>query len=146
MVVITLIIAIPLTAATTRLERLGAPRAVGALVSLLLALAVLGGLVALLVPVFLDEVNHFVHALPRIVEQSLAQLRQATGAQRGEIAHRAQDLAQGYTDHPLRLVGPLASIGLGAAGVVAALIVMLLTSVYIAVSPRPLVSGFLRLV
>src|SRR5437773_658322 len=45
-----------------------------------------------------------------------------------------------------RGVGPIASIGLSVAGVVGALILMLITAYYIAVRPGPLVEGALRLV
>jgi predicted PurR-regulated permease PerM len=143
--VMTVIVAIPLSAITTRLAAKGVPRSLGAPLTMLAGLAVVGGIVALLVPAFVTEVNHFVDALPRIVEHLLAQLRQATGAQRGQFAHQAQHFARGYTDHPLRLLGPLASIGLGVVGVIAAVVVMLITAVYIAINPNTLVSGLVRL-
>lgn len=146
LVLMTVIVAIPLSVVTTRLERHRVPRGVGAVLSLLAAVAVVVGLVALLVPPFVSEVNQFVDALPRIVERALAQLREATGAQRGELARRAQRIARGYTDHPLELLGPLASIGLGVVGAIGALVVMLITALYIAVNPRPLATGLVRLV
>jgi predicted PurR-regulated permease PerM len=144
--VMTVIVALPLSAITTRLAARGVPRSLGAPATMIAGLALLGGVVALLIPPFVTEVNHFVDALPRIVEHLLAQLSQATGAQRGQFAHQAQQFAQGYTDHPVRLLGPLASIGLGVVGAIAALVVMLITAVYIAVNPHPLVEGGLRLV
>src|SRR5436305_2233238 len=91
--VMTVLVALPLTAATTRLERRGVPRGVGAPLTMLALLAGLAAIVALLVPAFVSEVNQFVDALPRIVERLLSQLREATGAQRGELARRAHDLA-----------------------------------------------------
>jgi predicted PurR-regulated permease PerM len=144
--VMTVIVALPLSAITTRLAARGVPRALGAPATMLAGLALLGGIVAVLIPPFVTEVNHFVDALPRIVEHVLAELRQATGAERGQFAHQAQDIARGYTDHPVRLLGPLASIGLGVVGVVAAGVVMLITAVYIAINPHTLVEGGLRLV
>src|SRR5436190_13686737 len=61
---ITVIIAIPLASGAEALQRRGVPRALGALLTLLLALGVLGGVMALIVPSFVHEVNTFVDNLP----------------------------------------------------------------------------------
>ena len=143
--VMTVIVAIPLSAITTKLAAKGVPRSLGAPATMVAGLALVGGVVALLIPPFVAEVNHLVDALPRIVEQLLAELRQATGAQRGELAHHAQHIARGYTANPMRLLGPLASIGLGLVGVIAAVIVILITAIYIAINPHTLMSGLVRL-
>ena len=51
-----------------------------------------------------------------------------------------------WTEDPERLIGPITSIGLGVAGVVAALVLILITAYYMAVRPEPLVNGLVSLV
>ena len=63
-VLMTIIIAIPLSAGATRLERHGVPRALGALLTLLAGLAVLAGVLALIIPTFIDQANEFVDDVP----------------------------------------------------------------------------------
>ena len=57
-----------------------------------------------------------------------------------------QEYVQRYTDHPEKLIGPLASVGLGLAGALATLVLMLITAYYMAMNPGPLVQSALRLV
>ena len=144
-VLITVVIAIPLAACATRLERRGVPRAVGALAGLLTGLAVLGVLIYLLIPPFIDETNQFVDDVPGIVDNLRDQIHDVTGAKPGEIGDRVQDFAQRYTDDPAKLIGPITSIGLNVAGVLGALVLMLITAFYMAIRPEPLVEGMLRL-
>src|SRR4051794_6854188 len=66
-VLMTIIIAIPLSAGATRLQRRGVPRPIGAFATLLLGLAVLAGVLALIIPTFVHETNQFVDQVPRIV-------------------------------------------------------------------------------
>jgi predicted PurR-regulated permease PerM len=56
-----------------------------------------------------------------------------------------QEFAEGYTDDPERLIGPITSIGLSLAGVAGALVLMLLTAYYMAIRPEPLLDGIRRL-
>ena len=144
-VLITVVIAIPLAACATRLERRGVPRAVGALAGLLTGLAVLGVLIYLLIPPFIDESNQFVDDVPGIVDNLRDKIHDVTGAKPGEIGDRVQDFAQRYTDDPAKLIGPITAIGLNVAGVLGALVLMLITAFYMAVRPGPLVEGMLRL-
>src|SRR5581483_3914219 len=65
-VLIVVIIAGPLSVFADLLNRWHVPRAIGAVLGLLIGLGVIGGLVALIVPVFTSEVNHFVNELPSI--------------------------------------------------------------------------------
>jgi predicted PurR-regulated permease PerM len=142
LVLLVVILSVPLAAGTTRLERLRIPRAVGAPLLLLLALGVVAGIVALLVPVFAAEGRKLVHALPSIVS-SLQPGRHGSATDAG---HRVQSFIHGYTSRPSRLIGPATTVGSGVAGAVTALVVVLLTSLYCAVRPDPLVRGALRLV
>ena len=61
---ITIVIAIPLAAAATRLERYRIPRPVGALIALLGGVAVLALIIYLLIPPFIDQTNQFVDDVP----------------------------------------------------------------------------------
>ena len=67
-VLLTIIIAIPLAAGATRLERLGVPRAIGALATLLLGVGVLAAVLALIIPAFSHYVNKFVEQVSRSVD------------------------------------------------------------------------------
>jgi predicted PurR-regulated permease PerM len=143
---LTMIIAIPLAACATRLERRGIPRPVGALLGLLGGLAVVALLIYLLIPPFVDETNSFADDLPSIVDDLEADIHDVTGAEPREIGDRVEDFVHNYTDDPQKLIGPITSIGLNIAGVLGALILMLITAYYMAVRPEPLVDGLLSLV
>lgn len=145
-VLMTVIIAIPLSAGATKLERHGVPRPVGALASLLLGVAVVAGILALIIPTFVHETNQFVDQVPGIVTDLEKTVGNVTGDRPGEVGDKLQRYLQRYTDHPQRLIGPVTSIGVSVAGVAGALIIMLITAYYIAVRPQPLVDGALRLV
>jgi predicted PurR-regulated permease PerM len=145
-VVITAIIALPLTAWTDRLERRGVPRPVGAVSGLVIGLAALTGLVIALAPSFSHEVNEFVNSIPATIDDLRRTLRHATGDSPSEFSARLQRFVRGYTSHPLRLIGPAASVGLGVLTVIGVAVVVLITALYIAISPRPLVNGLLRVV
>jgi predicted PurR-regulated permease PerM len=145
-VLMTIIIAIPLSAGATRLERHGLPRAAGALLTLLAGLAVLAGILALIIPTFIDQTNEFVDDVPGIVQDLEVTIGDITGNRPSEVGNDIQDFLRGYTDDPERLIGPITAIGFGVAGVFAALLVMLITAYYMAVRPQPLVEGALRLV
>src|SRR5918998_6582371 len=67
-VLMTILIAIPLSAFAPRLERRGVPRVVGALIGLLGFVAAVAGLLALLIPPFVDQVEAFVEDVPEIAD------------------------------------------------------------------------------
>ncbi len=145
-VVMTVIIAIPLSAGATRLERRGIPRPVGAFATLISGLAVVAGVLALVIPTFIDQVNAFVDDVPTIVHDLESTVGDITGNRPSEVGDSIQEFLQRYTDNPERLIGPITSIGVSVAGVFGALTVMLLTAYFMAVRPAPLVDGLLRLV
>ena len=138
-------IALPLSSFASILARHGVPRAVGAVLGLLLGVILLGALVAAVVPVFNREINQFVASLPTIVDEARHRLGRLTGTSPSHIGQQIQHFANGYTQHPDRLLGPLESVGASVAGALAALIVILLTALYSAIQPEPLVDGFVRL-
>ncbi len=141
----TVILAIPLAAAARRLERVGIPRPVGALLALLGGLAALGLLIYLLIPPFVDQTNEFVDDVPAIVKDLEKVYADVTGQSTGEVGDKVQRFFEGYTDDPDKLIGPLTSIGLNVAGILGALVLILITSYYIAIRPGPLVNGLVRL-
>ena len=144
-VLIVVIIAAPLSAFADMLGRWRIPRAIGATLGLLLGLAAVAGLVALIVPVFSREVNHFAASLPGIGDSLTRRLGHLTGSSPGHIAAQIQHFVTGYTRDPSKLLGPVASVGASVAAGVAAVIVVLLTALYTAIHPQPLISGFIRL-
>jgi predicted PurR-regulated permease PerM len=145
-VLVTVIIAIPLTAAADRLERRGVPRQLGALGALLGGVLAVGLVIALLIPPFTDQTNQFVDDVPGIVDDLRERAADLTGSEPEVFGHRVQEFAQRYTDDPTRLIGPLTAIGLNVAGVLGALVLILITAYYMAVRPRPLLDGIVRLV
>lgn len=141
----TVIIAIPLAAAATRLERRGIPRPVGALLTLAGAVGVLALGIALLIPPFIDQTNEFVDDVPGIVDDLEGYYADLTGEDAGEVGDRVQEFFQNWTDDPERFIGPITAIGLNIAGILAAMVLMLITAYYMAVRPGPLVDGLVRL-
>jgi predicted PurR-regulated permease PerM len=144
-VLVVVIIATPLAAFADLLQRWRCPRAVGATLGLLIGLGAIAGLVALIVPVFTREVNDFVNSLPAISDSLTRRLGRLTGSSPAHITHQIQHFVNSYTQHPSKLLGPLASVGASVAAGLAAVVVVLLTALYTAIHPEPLISGVLRL-
>ena len=141
----TVIIAIPLAAAATRLERRGVPRPLGALMTLAGALGVLALVVALLIQPFIDQTNEFVDDVPGIVDDLEGYYADLTGQNAGEVGDRVEEFFENWTDDPERFIGPITSIGVNVAGILAALVLILITAYYMAVRPEPLVDGLVSL-
>lgn len=144
-VLIVVIIALPLSAFASALQRIGIPRGVGAALGLLLGLGALAGLVALIVPIFSHEINQFANSLPSIVDALRHRLGRLTGTSPSRIGQQLQHFVNTYTQHPSKLLGPLASVGAGVVAGLATVIVVLLTALYTAIHPEPLVTGFVSL-
>jgi predicted PurR-regulated permease PerM len=142
---VTIIIAIPLAAAAQRLERHRIPRPAGALIALLAGVGTLALIIYLLIPPFVDQTNEFVDDVPAIVKDLERVYADVTGQNAGEVGDKVQHFFERYTDHPDRLIGPLTSIGLNVAGILGALVLILITSYYMAIRPEPLVNGLVRL-
>jgi predicted PurR-regulated permease PerM len=144
-ILVTVIVAIPLAAVAGRLERYRIPRPVGALVTLLAAVGAIGLLIYLLIPPFVDQTNQFVDDVPSIVKDLEKVYADVTGQSSGEVGDKVQHFFERYTDEPDRLIGPLTSIGLNVAGILGALVLILITAYYMAIRPEPLVEGLVRL-
>ena len=146
-VLITVIVAIALSAFADRLERrLKIPRPIGALLGIVLGLSVLAGVMALIIPPFIDQTNQFVDDVPGIVDDLRDQVADLTGAEPGEISDRVQEFADKQAEDPEKLIGPITSIGFSAAGVLGALLLVLITAYYMAINPQPLLAGVRSLV
>jgi predicted PurR-regulated permease PerM len=141
----TVIIAIPLGAAATGLERKGVPRALGALMTLAGAIGALALIIALLIQPFIDQTNEFVDDVPGIVSDLEGYYADLTGQKATEVGNRVEEFFENWTDDPERFIGPITSIGVNVAGILAALALILITSYYMAVRPGPLVDGLVSL-
>lgn len=144
-VLVTVLFSIPVAALATRLERRRIPRPIGALLAILVILGTLAGLIALLLPTFIDQADEFIEAVPGIADDLEQELTDLTGAEPGEVGEEVQTQLEDIADDPAQLVGPITAIGLGVAGLLAAAVLGLITAYYIAVRPQPLVEGALRL-
>ena len=136
--VITVILALALTAVADPLCRRGVPRPLGALVGLLLIAGVVGGVFALIVPTLVSEFASFLEALPELATR----LGDRLGGGTGEGIQRA---IESVSAKPDKILGPLAQIGFGAAGLLSSLIVIVITGYYMAARPQPLIRATLRL-
>ena len=144
-ILMTVVIAIPLAAAAERLERHRIPRVVGALLTLLGGVGLLVLIIYLLIPPFVDQTNQFVDDVPAIVDDLEKVYADVTNQNAGEVGDKVQNFVERYTDDPDKLIGPLTSIGLNVAGILGALVLILITSYYMAIRPEPLVNGLVRL-
>lgn len=143
-VLVVVIISSPLGALADRLQRYRIPRAVSATGALLLGFAAVAALVAAIVPVFSHEINQFVASLPTIVDEARHRLGHLTGTSPSHVGRQIQHFVDGYTQHPTKLLGPLESVGASVVAGIGALIVILLTALYTAIHPGPLVNAFVR--
>jgi predicted PurR-regulated permease PerM len=144
-ILITVIVAIPLAAAATRLERRGLPRALGALGALVGGLLLLSLLVYLLIPPLANQSDEFISDVPRIISDLEGLYGDVTGEDPGQTGNRIQEFVDTWTENPERLIGPITSIGLNVAGVLAAFVLILITAYYMALRPDPLVDGLTSL-
>ncbi len=137
-ILMTVLLAIPLGAVADRLEPYRVPRWLGALVALLIGVGVFAALLAILVPSFADQSSEFVDQVPATVDSLRERLNDIGGEGTGA---EAQQFLERYTENPQEFIGPLASIGLSVAGILAAIALILITAYYMAVSPAPLLRG-----
>ena len=145
-VLIVVIISLPLAGLAEALSRFRVPRAVGVLIGLLIGVGLLAVLVNAVIPVFSHEINQFVNSLPGIVDSLRHRLGSLTGNSPSKMGQQIQSYVNGYTRHPAKLLGPIASIGASVAAAIAAIVVVILTAVYTAIQPEPLVNGVVRTV
>ena len=82
--------------------------------------------------------------MPAIVNDLEKVYADVTGQNAGEVGDQVQNFVERYTNQPDKLIGPLTSIGLNVAGVLGALVLILITAYYMAIRPEPLVNGLVR--
>jgi predicted PurR-regulated permease PerM len=144
LLMLVVVVAVPMAAVAGAMERrLHIPRAIGAPLLMLLGIAGIVGLFTLLVPIFTGEGKRLLQALPSLfdhVRHSLGGSSATSGS-----GHSLQQYVAGYTSHPQKLLGPAATVGAGVAGVLTSLVVIVITSLYIAIRPEPLQRGLVRL-
>ena len=145
LVTIALVIAVPLAASANWLRRWHVPRAVGAVLSLLAGAAVAGVLLAFVVPTFVTQVNDFIAQLPNTAAHFERAVNHVLGLKRGTTTKAVTQFVDRYTHHPAVLLGPLATIGVSVATGVGAIVVMIISALYMAINPAPLVNGLVRL-
>jgi predicted PurR-regulated permease PerM len=145
LVTIALVLAVPLAASATWLQRWHIPRALGAVLSLLTGAVVVSALLAFVVPTFVSQVNDFVAQLPSTITHLEHSVNHLLGLRRGTTTRTVTRFVHRYTDHPAALLGPLATIGVSLATVVGAIVVVIISALYMAISPDPLVDGLIRL-
>ncbi len=145
LVTIALVIAVPLAASATWLSRWRVPRALGAVLSLLAGGAVTAILLAFVVPTFVSQANDFINQLPSTAAHLERSLNHLLGLRRGTTTKAVTQFVHRYTDHPAVLLGPLAAIGVSVATVAGAIVVVIISALYMAISPAPLVDGLTRL-
>jgi predicted PurR-regulated permease PerM len=139
-VLLTVILALPLVAWTNALERRRIPRPIGATSGLLLFLGTVTGLLALVIPSLVSQAGELADTLPDAAEDALGWLSDLTGLGEGQITNYAETAVA-------RLVDPdfVTRVGVGVASGLAGILLILVTALYIAMRPQPLVNGVVRL-
>lgn len=144
-IVMTIIISLPLSWSAERLQPLGIPRPLGALLGLLVGLTGTTGLVLLLAPKIVAQFNTLVAKTPALVHSIEVKIGAATGTKPSHLATTVSNDAKTLVSNPSHLVGPIASIGLSAATVLGGLLVAVVSAYFIAAWPEPLVNSLLGL-
>lgn len=142
---ITVLVAIPLESLATKLNRRRVPRSLGALLGVIIGIGFFAGVLALVIPPLVMQAQQLIDQIPTIVASIEGQIDGITGDSSGTAADGIQSFFQGVLDDPGQLAGPVASIGLGIASILGALLLILITAYYMAVSPSPLTKGALAL-
>jgi predicted PurR-regulated permease PerM len=143
--VVTIIVAILLSLVAEPLERRGVPRPLGALIGIVLLLGVLAGILALVVPAITSEGKRLVEMLPELANDLGSQVGAVTGGEPAQAGDRIQRAFDRLSSDPTRFLGPLATFAGGLAGVLSAVVLILIIGFYMAARPQPLVEGALRL-
>jgi predicted PurR-regulated permease PerM len=137
---LTVILALPLVSWTDMLERRRVPRAIGAVLGMLLFLATVAGLLALVVPSVVREGASLVDELPELATEGLGWVSDLTGMEEGRITNLVETSVAQLID-----ADTIARVGIGIATGLAGVLLILVTVLYIAIRPAPLTSAILRL-
>ena len=144
-VLVVIIVSLPLCAAASFAERRGSPRALGASAALIAAFAVLLGLGFAVVPAFVSQVRAFAQRLPTILAGTDRYIHGLVGKKTRSLSAQLTGFVDGYLHHPARLVDPVEQAGVTVVGILIVLVLIIVAAFLIAIKPRMLVDGFLRL-
>jgi predicted PurR-regulated permease PerM len=142
---LTIIVSLPLSAAADRLAPLGVPRPVGALIALLLGLAIVAGGLALLLPPLIDQGGKLITDAPQLLHTAEVKLSSVTGDRPGHVAAQLQHDLTTFIHNPSQLLGPITSIGASVVTLIGGVVIGLITAYYIAAQPQPLTGGLLSM-
>jgi predicted PurR-regulated permease PerM len=142
---LTVIIALPLSRTADFAQRHHVSRVFGALAGLVVVVGVITLPGYFIIPAFVDQVKDFANTLPHTIDRTERYIHGLTGVKKQTLSNEVTHFVQGYTHHPEKLIAPLESVGVSVVGIVAGLVVVIITSLYIAVSPGPLTNGILQL-
>ncbi|MBW3653248.1 MAG: AI-2E family transporter [Actinobacteria bacterium] len=145
-VLLTVIVALPLTAVTDWLQRHHVPRPVGAIGTVLLALAAVAAFGYLIAPTLATQAERAIAEIPTVVQRVREQLGLAANAETARAGFEIQAFVQSYLDDPTRLAGRVRNVLTTALAFFGGILLVLLTAIYAAINPRPLVDGMIRLV
>jgi predicted PurR-regulated permease PerM len=140
----TFVISVPLEASASYLERYRVPRALGALVGLIVAAGLLTGAGWIIIPSVMHESHSFSARLPHAVDQVRNDIHHISGISDNKIASSVNHWINNYRHNPDHIISEAANFGFTLVGFMAALIFMVMMAYYTAVRPQPLVQGFLR--
>jgi predicted PurR-regulated permease PerM len=142
---LTVIASLPLSVAAERLAPLGVPRPLGALIGLVVGLAIVAGGLALLLPPLIDQAGTLITDAPALLRTAEVKLSSVTGARPGHVAAQLQRDLTTFVHDPSHLLGPITTIGASVAGLIGGVVIGLITAYYIAAQPEPLTNGLLSL-
>jgi len=146
MLLLAAVIAVPLSAAADRLQRRHVPRGISVPLTFVVALVVIGGIIAALVPTFIHEGQHFIDELPSLLTSLNHTFHDIGGGKNNtNIGSSAKDWINGYIDKPQRLLGPATTVASTVGGIVTAVLVVVFTALFSAIFPDSLRAGIVRL-
>jgi predicted PurR-regulated permease PerM len=142
LLLLTVILALPLAAVGRRFERHGAPRRLGVLVGAVLAVALVALALWLILPSLVSELRRLAVSLPAILADVRAQLA-AVGIrlEPGELGAMLRERLFALLD-----TERLLAAGMTLAQVLGAVLLVAISTVYLALNPDPLVRGLVLVV
>jgi predicted PurR-regulated permease PerM len=143
--VVAILLAIPLSACASFLQRrFKIPRVLGVLLSLLAFAAALALLLAIILPPLVDQLTKAIDQLPGAVNQAQKGLRDI-GINTKDAGTTVRDFVRDFRNHPQKLLGPVTDVGISILGSVVLFLIVIVNAVFMASNPGPLVRGLLSL-
>jgi predicted PurR-regulated permease PerM len=144
-VMVAILLAIPLSSSASWLQRkIGLPRVVGVLLTLLAMVAAVALLLALILPPLVDQVANVIDQIPGAINKVQTGLRDI-GIHTKNAGGTVQEFVRRYENDPGKLLGPVADVGVSIAGTVVLFVIVIVNAVFMATNPGPLVRGLLSL-